>query len=136
MKRAGVWLDRKGAMIFKFSDGPTHKEFKLVSGIEPGRVKGGAKANTLFGAQDSVSESKVLEKKKHQTSAFFKRITDRVRDCDEITIAGPGQTKTLLQKQLESRKDFAEKLISSERMDKFSKAQIAAHFKKLFRTQV
>ncbi|MCB0610568.1 MAG: hypothetical protein H6562_17315 [Lewinellaceae bacterium] len=93
-KLTGIWLDYKEAVIVDMTDREDPKVHKIRSGVQTGSVKGGSRTGgTPWGPMDAVSESKQLNRRKHQEEAYFHKILHAIQETDEVLIFGPGEAK-------------------------------------------
>ncbi|MDO9261810.1 MAG: hypothetical protein Q7U08_07715 [Flavobacteriaceae bacterium] len=92
MINTGIWIDRQKAHVITFHD--EHQvELLIESDVEDYNVKGGSRSKTPWGPQEKISESKYLERRKHQLKNYFEKIIDVVNKSDAIAIYGPADTK-------------------------------------------
>jgi len=51
---------------------------------------------------DKISESKLLDRRTHQSSSYYSRILEEVNQGDEVFVFGPAQAKLGLRKKIET----------------------------------
>jgi hypothetical protein len=119
-----VWLDNHNAHIISFIDGK-EKRKTLVSGVEDFHPRGGSRSKVPYGPMDKVSESTVLERKKHQLALFFEEIKKKLIQADVILIMGPGMAKVHLEKSIESDNKFKGIPLETITLDSLTINQIA-----------
>lgn len=118
-KNIGIWLDLENAKIIE------GESINVVaSDLDHFNLKGGSRANTPYGAQDATSESKHLERKKHQLKDYFQNIISELSDFERIVLFGPAETKTDFSKFLEEKKEIAEKVAGVETADSMTDNQL------------
>lgn len=122
LRQVGIWLDFKNANIITLMGEDVRFE-TLSSEIDPGKFKGGHRSKTPYGPMDKVSETRHLEKKKHQHEAYFERICTEVKDCDELFIMGPAEAKIGLRKYLSEHRELYAKLRDVQTADSLTDNQ-------------
>ncbi len=130
-KQKGVWLDIRNAHIVTVSEKDTQMK-TLISGIEEFNPKGGSGTSTPYGAQDSISESSYLKRKKLQTRKFFEAILSEIKDAEAIVLMGPAKMRIALQQFLESNPMFKGELLGNVSADSMTDNQIKAAIKEYF----
>lgn len=132
-KQAGIWIDSTKAIIVILEDG-IEKTTTLQSDLE-NRVyhdKEGDKGS-FFGNQHMDSQNTFDERIKHQTNAYLKEVSATIKDCDEIYIFGPAETKTKLEKKIQEEKSiFSGKLKAVEAAENMTLKQIIAKVKHFY----
>jgi stalled ribosome rescue protein Dom34 len=118
-KKIGIWLDLEQAYLIEGDAIRT-----ISSDVEHFHLTGGSRANTPYGAQDASSESKHLERKKHQLDDYFKRLSNELGSADQFVVFGPAETKTGFKKFIEANGDLAGKLAGVETADSMSENQL------------
>ncbi|MBP4141036.1 hypothetical protein J3S90_04400 [Flavobacterium sp. P4023] len=132
-KQAGIWIDSTKAIIVILEEG-IEKTTTLQSDLE-NRVyhdKEGDKGS-FFGNQHMDSQNTFDERIKHQTNAYLKEVIATIKDCDEIYIFGPAETKTKLEKKIQEEKSiFSGKLKAVEAAENMTLKQIIAKVKHFY----
>ena len=85
--RAGIWIDRKEAIIVTLN-GETSTVTRILSDVEPSPRQ---KSMSSRASSDKVRE----ERRKNQLRRFFKAVIDDTRGATEIHILGPGEVITV-----------------------------------------
>ena len=130
MINTGIWIDRQKAQFGSLID-EHETELLIASEVEEYNVKGGSRSKTPWGPQETVSESKYLERRKHQLKNYFHKIILAVHQSDAIAIYGPADTKIHFKEELKkNNKSIFEKIRIVKTEDKMTKNQ----FKALVRT--
>ena len=133
MKNVGVWLDKEKAHIVTIGDNSEVFE-TLESNIENFHIGGGSGTKFKGGPQDVVQDSKYLEREKHQTRAYFKELTNYLKDADSIVIFGPAEMNMKFKKELElSYQDLNEKVNDVKKADSMTNNQVAALIRDYFK---
>jgi len=121
----GIWIDRKEALISTVK-GSNQSLLRIDSQIEVGHVKGGSGSSTPYGTQDAVSESKYLEKKKHELKKYFDRVAKSLVDVKTLLLTGPAETKSELMEDLKLRHEFGNTEMYMRTVDKMTENQFKA----------
>lgn len=130
-KQKAIWLDFKEAFVITIDEERKDVEH-ILSEIEHYHIKGGARSKTPYGPMDKVSESKYLERKKHQANNFYKRVMESTSDADEILIMGPAEAKFGLRDAIGKSNAFAPTLLGFETVDSISMNQKIEKARKFF----
>lgn len=102
-REIGVWLDYNSAIIIDHSNSET-ASIEIESNIDPYHLKGGSAAKVPWGAVDTVSESKLLNKRNQQSNRYYKAIAQYINAQDKVLIFGPAEAKLGLDKFLQNNK--------------------------------
>lgn len=103
--QTGIWIDASKAVIISFSGG-VKTVTEIEADIENKVYHYGEGDKGFFSGSQHISREKTFEeRKKHQTNAYLEDIIDRIAGDDEIYIFGPAETKTLLEKKINSEKN-------------------------------
>ena len=130
-KRTGIWLDFNEASIIELKDDETEIN-TILSDIEHYNPKGGARSKTPFGPMDKISESKYLERRKHQEKNYYRKLMNAVQHVDELFIFGPAEAKDRLLKAIKTSNVFHPSLKGIERADSMTENQKIAKAKLFF----
>ena len=132
MKKTGIWLDRKKALLVNL-DGFKETLFTIKSDVEDFRISGGSGTRLKGGPQDVVQDSKYLERRKHQLQNYFKEIASYLDKSDEIVLYGPADTNEKLNKYLQAKqKNVGQKVKDVIKADSMSSNQVVALIKSYF----
>ncbi len=130
-KQIGIWLDYRTAVIV---DPKTRKTIEnIVSEIEEGNIKGGARSKTPWGPMDKVSESKVLHRRDQQEKNYYENIKNKVKDYNEIYVFGPAEAKTGLVKAMTSDNSFNGQVMQIDTADSMTENQMIAKVSDFFK---
>ncbi len=127
-----MWIDhQKATIVYLEENQPTTRV--IESDVEPRiRVTGGSRSVTPYGPQESAAERKREERRKHQLDAYYARVIDALRHCEEVYVFGPGAAKGELKKALERTKDLHVRIAAVEPADKMTPQQIVAKVRTFF----
>jgi hypothetical protein len=114
MRELGIWLDLEEAVIIDFK---ADKLDRFNSGVEHFHPKGGSRSKVSYGPQDVISESKLLERKKHQLRSYFQTIVSKMGNFDRFVVFGPAEAKIEFKQYAEDDNDLRDKLSSVETTD-------------------
>ena len=133
MKKTGIWLDKKKALIVKLDNGK-EKFIAIKSNVEDYHPTGGSGTRFKGGPQDVVQDSKYLEREKHQLKNYFKELASNLHDADEIALFGPAGTNEKFNKELKKKyKDIGQKVKEVKKADSMTSNQVVALVKKYFK---
>ena len=120
VRKLGIWMDSDKAFIIE------NENIKQIeSRVEHFNLHGGAKGKTPYGTQDATSETKLLERNKHQLKNYFDQIIEHAAHADKIVVFGPAEAKIAFQKEIETNTSIKEKLQGVETVDnKFTENQL------------
>lgn len=127
----GIWLDEDKALVVTPSE-ETEQLKTIISEIEHYHLHGGSGSSTPYGPQDAVSESKLLERKKHQREVFFEKIIAQLGNTSSIALFGPAETKKELAKALQKHPAYKEKVVAVETADSMTENQVKALVRDFF----
>lgn len=129
IEKTGIWVDFDKAYIIELKNQQESIK-KINSNIEHFNVHGGARSKTANGPQDTVSESKILERNQHQQKEFFTHLINTINPKSEVVIFGPAEAKINLKKELLAHSAFRNKAIPVETSDSMTENQMIAWLKK------
>lgn len=133
MKKIGVWLDKKKALVVSLENGKENL-FTIKSNVEDFHIAGGSGSRFKGGPQDVVQDSKYLEREKHQLKNYFKELTSKLTDADEIALFGPAGTNEKFNKELNKKyKAIGVKVSLVKKADSMTSNQVVALVKKYFK---
>ena len=133
MKKTGVWLDKKKALIVNLED-TKESLITVKSNVEDFHISGGSGSRMKGGPQDVVQDSKYLERKKHQLQNYFKDLASHLNESDEIDLFGPAGTNEKFNKELKKKyKAIGDKVSLVKKTDSMTSNQVVALVKKYFK---
>ncbi len=130
MKKAGIWIDSKKAMIID----PKESRIKtLDSGIESReRFEGETEQEGRFGAQFVNKEKVKKNRQQHQVKKFMHTIIHETSNIETVVLFGPSQMKVKLAKELENLPGNTIRVAGVEAAQKLSDNQLIAWVKDYF----
>jgi hypothetical protein len=131
MKNAGIWLDKRNAVIVQL-DGEKEKVTMVTSDVEEGKPKGGSGSPVHYSPEDTISEKHLLNKKKQDLKNYFQNLITKVENVDYLLIMGPSESKNGLLKEIKSRQLFAKNQMSIESADSMTLPQIKSRVRNFF----
>ena len=123
-KLSGVWLDHQEALIVTTEDHKDHGEFAIRE-----KVKSGHTGNP---SRESNLHSGVNEHLHH----YYKAVSDKLKEFDEILLMGPGKAHEELKNILHTDKHFSNKKIINESADHLSENQLVAKVKHHYQSKM
>lgn len=131
-KQTGIWLDFREANLIELAGGEANV-VTIASEIDPSRPKGGSGSRgTPYGPMDKISESKYLERRKHQEQAYYQKLVAALKGADELYIFGPAQAKDGLLKTIKDTPNFRPHLSGFDTADSMTENQKVAKVKAFF----
>jgi hypothetical protein len=127
----GIWIDSEKAYFVELEDGRQYV-FRVDSSVEDFRVRGGSRSKVPYGPQDNVSESKFLERRKHQFHQFMQDVIRHIAKAAAIYIVGPAETRLKLEKEIRKDPAFDDISITNEAADSMTTPQLTALVRKHF----
>ncbi|MEQ9402078.1 MAG: hypothetical protein RIM99_00720 [Cyclobacteriaceae bacterium] len=132
MNQYGVWIDLRVAIIVLVKKQQADIVTKIESEISMGNIRGGSRSSTPYGPQDAVSESKLLEKKKHELRHYYAQVEKALKDPRTVLIAGPSGVKHELRVHLGKAHRFKDVLLETQIADSMTDNQVRALFRDHF----
>ena len=129
MKKVGIWLDTREALLFW--DGK-EEVAKMTSDIDEGHVHGGYGGATKHLPQDAVSDTKMTAYKEEQIKKYFDRLVEAVSSANEIYILGPGEIRKRFGKYLTDNTELGARVFTNKPLDSVTEGQKWAKFQELF----
>jgi len=102
MKRAGIWIDRKVAIIIELDNIEEEIKTTVYKVENLDSDFSGSKDYEKGGAQEIVKDRKGLEIKKHAIKGYFEKIISHLKGLDSIVIYGPAEMPMDFNKELET----------------------------------
>jgi len=125
-RNVGVWLDHENAMLVTLSDAG-EKRRKLSSEVERHtRAHGGGRSANPQGGFDVSTGKRADRRRSHQIKSWFEEIVEAIGDADRIYLGGPGEAKREFLKNLEKRRELAEKVVGMDSAPALTENQWAA----------
>nr|WP_321230035.1 hypothetical protein [uncultured Psychroserpens sp.] len=132
MKKTGIWLDKDKALIVTIEN--ENETFQIVSSnVEHYKIHGGSGTRQKGGPEDVVQDNKYLEREKHQLKQYFKDITTKIDDSDELVLFGPAGTNEKFSDELhENYKLLSTKIKGMRKTDSMTDNQVKAWTRDFF----
>lgn len=128
----GIWLDFDKAYVYHLQKG--QNDFRVIdSGVEHYNLVGGSRSVTPYGPQEAVSERKFLERKKHQTKDYYKRVSDHLKHSLEVVVMGPAEAKIGLSQYLATQPNRPFKLHQTITLDSMTENQLKAAIRDFYK---
>jgi len=118
----GIWMDRKEALIIHLKEDKVELN-KIDSNIEDKKIGGGSRSKVPYGPMDNTSESKHLQRKKHQQKKYFDDIFESIKGCNQFFIMGPSDTKIHFRTYWSNRFKFDKRLLKVQTVDSITDNQ-------------
>ena len=137
VKKIGLWLDHVDAHFIEIEDGQEHFETSHSGKESLLRIKGESGNGIKMGNYRSTNnEHRVQMRENEIMSDYFKDITNRLQNYDEIFIFGVSTAKNELYNLLRSNKHFDGKIIQIESSDQLTKNQMIARVCAFFKMEL
>ncbi len=133
MKKAGIWLDHRKAVIVLLANGEESMRTLDSKAESRYRLSGGSRSHTPWGPQEKSSEQKQLERQSHQLKRYYLRVLRKIRGASVVLLMGPGEAKRELGKLIEDRKTKPKLSLFIKPADKMTANQILARVKDFYR---
>jgi hypothetical protein len=132
-KKIGVWLDHSKAHFIDISMGPVSVETAFSNQESEVRFKGESATGTLLGNNRSThSEYHKHNREREITGEYYRMLSDRLKNYDNILLFGPTSAKDELYNKLSADKHFTSKTVKVEPADQLTENQMIAKVKKFF----
>ncbi|MBT8394052.1 MAG: hypothetical protein KJN66_04290, partial [Bacteroidia bacterium] len=132
MKKTGIWLDKKKALIVELENSKETLH-TVKSNVEDFHIAGGSGTRYKGGPQDVVQDSKYLEREKHQLKNYFKELAEKITNSSELVLFGPAGTNIKFYKELlRNYKEVAKKVSDVKKSDSMTSNQVVALVKKYY----
>src|SRR5690349_9456309 len=95
-RKLGIWMDHSNAHVIEFTTNSVEK-------------KGTETKNTFDGDKDSHvshSENQQHNREQHQQAEFYKKLSETIRNYDEVLLFGPTDAKKELYNKLKADHNF------------------------------
>ena len=99
-KMVAIWLDQETAEIFAVSDHQINKCIIKSELPRKHRSTGGVQPNPPYERHALTSEHNENRWRDQMTKKFFSHIISHLDDASRIVLMGPGETKNLLQREI------------------------------------
>lgn len=130
MKRIGLWIDHKKAVIV-IRNAKAESVQQIESGVGKLSYRGASNSRSPYGAQYQQGDDQLDNKYAEQLKKFYDKVIELLRGAESVLIMGPGEAKLEFQKRLAHDKTDVP-VVAVETADKMTSAQIAAKVRKYF----
>ena len=132
-RKIGLWLDHSQAHFIDHSKGPAVVETVYSDKESQERFKGEHGTGTMLGNYRSTNtEHHKHNREEEIIHTYYKILTDRLKDYDDIFLFGPTHAKDELNNLLKADMRFAGKTIYVEPADQLTENQMIARVKRFF----
>lgn len=121
-KRLGIWMDHSDAHILRL----------VNNSIESSTIESKPESQTNEEDLYYKDESHMLNKEQNELSDYFKRLSEVIKDYDEVLLFGPTNAKTELLNVLKDDHHFDGVKIEVKPADKMTENQQQAFVKDYF----
>jgi stalled ribosome rescue protein Dom34 len=123
MKKVGLWIDHKKAVIFSLSN----------EGAEIKKISSELEKHIRFsgGAEEESAEDQRDRRFTGHLNNYYDEVISYIRNAESILIFGPGEAKSELKKRLENEK-LHENIVGMETTDMMTDSQIVAKVRQRF----
>jgi hypothetical protein len=126
MKKVGIWIDHRNAVIVTIEDG-RESITTIESDIDHQPKAAGRTGNpTKWGPQAPINERRIEENYRHQVVLFYKDVIKSIGKADQLLVMGPAQAKLEFAEELKKVADLRQVPLKVETVDKMTDPQIAA----------
>jgi len=132
-RKVGVWLDHAQAHFVDLSKGPAIVETAFSDQESQLRNKGeSGTGNKLGNYRSTNNENHRHNREKELKHEYFKMLSDRLKNFDDILLFGPTTAKDELHNVLKADKQFNGKKIDVKAADQMTENQMVAEVKGWF----
>ena len=126
MKKVGIWVDHRRALLIKFDDGRESREV-LESDIERhAGPEGSRRTSTPYGPQAKDVERRIQSRNRHHLQRFYREILKRVGMTERLLIMGPAAAKQELADVIKKDPSLRAVDVKVEPADRMTDDQVAA----------
>jgi hypothetical protein len=131
MKRIGLWIDHKKAVIV--TENTKGESIQQIESGVGGHVsyRGASHSKSPYSAQYQQGDDQLDNKYAEHLKKFYEKIIAQIRDAEVVLIMGPGEAKIEFEKRLVHEKVNVP-VVGVETVDKMTAPQIAAKVRKYF----
>lgn len=130
-KNAGVWIDRKHALVVEVEDGKTQLQ-RLHAGVdEPFPPTQETRAEHPYTKNDFVAEKTLERKSEMDRNEMYDQVIKLIDSVKSVWVMGPGEAKDEFVRHLQSRRVHGLEVEVSA-SDKMTEPQLVAKVRKHF----
>jgi hypothetical protein len=132
-KKVGVWMDHSKACFVDLNPNPTMAGITYSEAEEQERINGESSEGVRLGNNRFTNnEHHRHNRKTDLMQKYFKNISTRLRDYDDILLFGSSKAKEELFNLLKSDRHFAEKKINLKTSTHLTENQMLAEVRQFF----
>jgi len=126
MKKVGIWIDHRTAVVVTIEDG--QESIKTIEGTADRQPKAAGRSGnpTKWGPQATINEHRVAENYRLHVVNFYKDVIKSIGKADQLLIMGPAQAKLEFVEEVEKVADLRAVPRKVETVDKMTDPQVAA----------
>jgi len=133
MKRyIGIWLDHEKATLVTLVNDFVELAHLNAEDVYNTHIMHGNSSFTHFGHQDMNSERRIERRHREHLHHFYRTIIGEIQNAEKIYIAGPGEAKFELKKEMKRIKKLAAKVAAVEDEDKMSDQEVISMVRDFF----
>jgi len=133
VNRVGVWIDRRQAMVVRFSDA-AEESIHIQSGMESQERRASDHPEGPFEPLNVPSDDTRDRKETAELNKFYDEVIAHLSQASSIYICGPGEARKQLRSRMEDDRSVTGE-VEIEAADSMTDAQIVAKFRKHFHIQ-
>jgi hypothetical protein len=126
MRKIGIWLDHRRALLITIDDGQESREALESDFGRRAGPEGSRRTSTPYGPQATDVERKVQSRDRHELQRFYREILRHVRTTDRLLIIGPAEAKQELVDVIKRDASLRALHVKVEPADRMTDDQIAA----------
>jgi hypothetical protein len=126
MKKVGIWIDHRRAVVVEIIDGVESQRI-IESNVDPvSPPSGGKRTGTPWAPRTGVKEHGREEAHYHKLAAFYKDVASQIGKPDQLLVMGPAGAKNEFAEVAQSLHGLSGVPTRVESADKMTDPQIAA----------
>lgn len=133
LNRVGVWIDRRQAIVVRFSDAGEDC-CHIQSGMESQERRASDHPEGPFEPLNVPSDDTRDRKETAELNKFYDEVISHLRQAHSIYLCGPGEARKQLRNRLEEDRSVTERVVI-EAADRMTDAQLVAKVRKHFHIQ-
>jgi hypothetical protein len=126
MKKVGIWIDRRRAVVVEIADGVENRRI-IESEVDPvSPPSGGKRTGTPWAPRTGVKEHGREEAHQHKLANFYKQVALQIGRPDRLLVMGPATAKKEFAEIARRLHELTGVPMKIESADKMTDPQIAA----------
>jgi hypothetical protein len=126
MKKVGIWIDRRRAVIVTIDGGKESRRVIEGDVERHAKPRGGWRMRLPWGPQAPIKEHTREQHYQNQVINFYKDVIKHIGTADHLLVMGPADAKKEFAQQVEKSPALKNVPITLEPADKMTDPQIAA----------